>query len=555
MTYIRYLLYFFALLHISFQRSTPQDSHYVAAVVEYEVSNDVEQNRLNYIGHIAEAARQNADIVVFPELTLTNRTTSLTVPMHGLLQQYPVPALHPELYDSLLVSMSAAARDNKIYVVLNTRELMDCTRNDTGEDCPELKEYIFNTNVVFDRNGTVIDRYRKINLFGEYAHTPALQPDLGYFNTDFGVAFGHFICFDLMFQVPAVQVVQKREVTDVIFTTMWFSELPYLTAVEIQEAYAYKMNVNFIASGANNVALGSAGSGIYSGKAGALVSIMPGVATTRLLVSRVPKVPGEVSGESYPGPIYDNPSDHDGLKLITDPSLVSHISRPLVQGFQEFTLVDKDVSCHFKVRLNQAGGDIYPHYRAIVHDGTNTYARREIGIASCSVVACKTNEFKSCGYRYGDKTENNEIQDLEIAMTTYQSQYNTTLDCDNIVYFPLSVRDNKFPLGPVNYTFLDEKQNEVIDSHYGVEIQNEVHLENESSTRLIFKLNKPQKDLVAFAIWGRIFSRDIDHNKHITEEDKKQFMDILNIIYGNDGASGDQREKLSSLANDHKKEL
>lgn len=55
--------------------------------------------------------------------------------------------------------MSAAARDNQIYVVINTRELMDCTRNDTGEYCPELKEYIFNTNVVFDRNGTVIDRY------------------------------------------------------------------------------------------------------------------------------------------------------------------------------------------------------------------------------------------------------------------------------------------------------------------------------------------------------------------------------------------------------------
>lgn len=36
------------------------------------------------------------------------------------------------------------------------------------------------------------------------------------------------------------------------------------------------------------------GSGIYSGKAGALVSTMPGVPTTRLMVARVPKVPGEV---------------------------------------------------------------------------------------------------------------------------------------------------------------------------------------------------------------------------------------------------------------------
>lgn len=36
------------------------------------------------------------------------------------------------------------------------------------------------------------------------------------------------------------------------------------------------------------------GSGIYSGKAGALVSTMPGLPATRLLVARVPKVPGQV---------------------------------------------------------------------------------------------------------------------------------------------------------------------------------------------------------------------------------------------------------------------
>lgn len=76
-------------------------------------------------------------------------------------------------------------------------------------------------------------RFRKINLFGEFSRTPALQPDLGVFNTDFGVTFGHFICFDLMFQVPAVQVVEKLNVTDVIFPTMWFSEMPYLTGENV----------------------------------------------------------------------------------------------------------------------------------------------------------------------------------------------------------------------------------------------------------------------------------------------------------------------------------
>lgn len=55
--------------------------------------------------------------------------------------------------------MSEAARSNQIYVVLNTRERVDCVVNANNETCPEAKQYIFNTNVVFDRTGAVIDRY------------------------------------------------------------------------------------------------------------------------------------------------------------------------------------------------------------------------------------------------------------------------------------------------------------------------------------------------------------------------------------------------------------
>ncbi|XP_004928912.1 vanin-like protein 2 isoform X1 [Bombyx mori] len=531
-----FCLLFVSLTKTSFQKSTPQDSQYVAAAVEYIVSGDVDQNIRNYVRYIEEAAKQNADIIVFPELTLTNRSTSFVAPLHGILKQYPIPALHPNLYDNIMVSISAAARTNQIYVVVNGRELMDCTKNDTGEPCPELKEYIFNTNVVFDRNGAVIDRYRKINLFGESSHTPALTPDLGYFETDFGVKFSHFICFDLMFQVPAVQSVQKLKVTDVLFTTMWFSELPYLTAVQIQEAYAYEMNINFIAAGANNVRIGSAGSGIYSGRAGALVSIMPGVPTTRLLVSRVPKIPGQISGQ-YPGPIYDNPSDHDNLKLITDPSLVSHVSKLLVPGFQEFTLTDKDVSCTFRVRLNYGTGETFPHFRAVVQDGANIYAHREIGVAACSVVACSNNEFKSCGRRYKHEKANVEIEDLAIKMTTYSNTHNTTLQCDNVVYYPVSFGEKKFPLDTKNYTFTKEKSQ---DKDY--KTGNRWHL--------LFQLNKPQKDLMAFGIWGRLYLRDVTHKQHVTNEDIDDFENILDLIYGK---RNEISNEVNAIGNDNDK--
>ncbi|XP_004928913.2 vanin-like protein 1 isoform X1 [Bombyx mori] len=510
MKLIFYGLLIFSLTKATSQKSTPEDSQYVAAVVEFIMSDDVEDNIRNYIHYIEEAAKQHADIIVFPELSLTNKTTAFVVPVYGSLKRYPIPAIHPDLYDNILVSISAAARSNQIYVVVNGRELMDCTKNDTGEPCPELKEYIFNTNVVFDRNGAVIDRYRKINLFREYSHTPALSPDLGYFDTDFGVKFSHFICFDIMFQVPAVQSVQKLNVTDVIFSTMWFSELPYLTAVQIQQAYAYEMNVNFIGAGANNISLGNAGSGIYSGRAGALVSIMPGVPTTRLLVSRVPKIPGKVSGK-YPGPIDDSLTNTDNLVIYTDPTLDTHVSRPLVPGFQEFTLVDKDVSCSFSIRLKNKSGDAYPHFRAVVQDGSNVYVNREIGVAACLVVACTTEDFKSCAQRYKNEESNVEIENLVIEMTTFKNTYNETLQCDNMLYLPISVRVNKLPLDPTNYTFVEESP---ITSNGSEKTKNEATATIIDRTKFLFKLNKPQTDLVAFGIWGRLFLNDFDHSNN-----------------------------------------
>ncbi|KPJ15957.1 Vanin-like protein 2 [Papilio machaon] len=509
-------------------KSTPQDDSYIAAVVEYEVNTNVSTNVHNYINLIKEAAEKNADIIVFPEMTLTRGQRRILIPFHGILKTYPIPALNPDLYDEILVSMSATAREHQIYVVINVQEVMDC--NDAPDEyCPEKKEYLFNTNVVFDRNGAVIDRYRKINLFGEFTRTPALKPELGVFSTDFGVRFGHYICFDLMFQVPAVQVVQKYNITDVIFTTMWFSEMPYLTAVEIQEAYTYAMNVNFLAAGANNVRVGSAGSGIYSGKAGSLISIMPGVPTTRLLVAKVPKVPGEIK-EDYPGPIRDDPKALDSLVLISDPSLPSHTSRPLVSGSQEFTLTTNEVSCKFTVKLQLKDGEQGPRYMALAKDGINTYSRKDLGVANCAVVACKNDSIKSCPYRFDMTQDNVVIEDLVIEMTSRVHHYNTSLQCDDIVYFPISFTNNKFPVRPKNFTFLESSKissNKVLSS-----CENNLSKDfNGHKEHIIYKLNAPQTDLVSFGVWGRVYNRDVDHNKKPTDDDLKNYLEIEDWIY------------------------
>ncbi|XP_045503429.1 vanin-like protein 1 isoform X1 [Colias croceus] len=482
------LLGLFCLLFGSEQISTPSDDSYVAAVVEYRVLANTDTNVDNYVRLIKEAAEQNADIVVFPELTLNLGSRQAEVPIYGKLKEYPVPALHADLYDSVLVSISSAARNNSIYVVINIQEKMDCA-DAPGENCPEKKLYHFNTNVVFDRNGAIIDRYRKINLFGEYSRTPALKPELGIFTTDFGVTFGHFICFDLLFQVPAVQVVQKYNITDVIFPTMWFSELPYLTAVQIQEGYAHAMNVNFLAAGANNVRIGSAGSGIYSGKAGALVSIMPGLPTTRLLVAKVPKVPGEVK-DAYPGPIYDNPADHDYLLLKVDPSLESHKSQLLEAGSQDFVLVDGATMCRFKVNLSESAATLYK-YRAGAFDGVRTYDGVATGgVRICAVYACTDDTRESCGKRFPQFSPNTfpTFEELTIQATFTTPQTVQELAADDVVYFPVSLKPSILPLEADEFTY--------------------------TSTTLLntdvysYSLVNKSAELYNFGIFGRVFDRD-----------------------------------------------
>ncbi|XP_050353056.1 vanin-like protein 1 isoform X2 [Nymphalis io] len=484
------LLFAFLCVSSSDQRSTPEDTSYTAAVVEYMVQSDSAVNLQNYIELIQDAGSQDADIVVFPEMTLTRRE-SVVIPINGSIKEYPIPALQPDMYDEILVSISSAARQNQIYVVINVQEVLNCTDDATVEYCPERKVYLFNTNVVFDRNGTVIDRYRKINLFGEFTRTPALTPDLGIFETDFGVTFGHYICFDLMFQVPAVQVVEKKNITDVVFTTMWFSEMPYLTAVEIQQAYAHSMNVNFLASGANNVAVGSAGSGIYSGEAGALISIMPGVPTTKLLVSKVPKVPGQVEG-TYPGPIYDDPSDHDNLRLITDPSLPSHVTRLLRNESEEFTLIDKDVLCHFQVKLRKREGSTNYRYRAAAFSGVRSFSGVATGGSRlCAVFACTGDTIDTCGKRF-EKFESNTtgvFENLRITATIPAPTVNEELNANEAAYFPISLNTAIMPLETNDYTFEKTTLFNLL-------------------TIITMDLKNFNADLYTFAVWGRQYTTD-----------------------------------------------
>lgn len=84
-----------------------------------------------------------------------------------------------------------------------------------------------------------MNRYRKTNLFMESQFNVTAVPEVVSFDTDFGVKFGTFICFDILFREPSIQLTRVLQVTDIVFTTAWFSEAPFLTGKRNVESFLF----------------------------------------------------------------------------------------------------------------------------------------------------------------------------------------------------------------------------------------------------------------------------------------------------------------------------
>lgn len=199
------------LLLIPIKASTPESKTYWAAVVEFssEAVNQTSAERVEkavtaYV-EIIEATVQS-DIIVFPESTLNSIHQAFIVPD-------PTDNISPcddETGNFWLRRISCSARQAKKYVVINITE----KKVNLVDEEEEILHY--NANIVFDRNGVLISRYRKFNLFGEAGINVTETPDISYFTTDFNVTFGHFICFDLLFKSPAMKLMENAQITDIV---------------------------------------------------------------------------------------------------------------------------------------------------------------------------------------------------------------------------------------------------------------------------------------------------------------------------------------------------
>uniref|UniRef100_U5ETE5 Putative biotinidase and vanin n=1 Tax=Corethrella appendiculata TaxID=1370023 RepID=U5ETE5_9DIPT len=492
MKFIKILLFVFSLqIVVTVQESTPESTHYSAGVVEFKTELksklQTEINLKNYLAIIESVEAKPLDIIVFPEGTLNSIETSSLVPKFGGV------ACGNSIYEEVVRNISCAAKNTRKYVVINLTEKLPCPDEDQPNDsrpCAPNGEYKFNTNVVFDRSGSVVSKYRKYNLFGERGINTTVKPEIKSFDTDFGVKFGHFICFDLMFNVPALDLI-KSGVRNIIFPTMWFSELPFLTAVQIQQNWAYINNVNFLAAGASLPEIGSTGSGIYSGKSGPLSSVMNFKPDTKLYIANVPKIP---STKAATNNTLANNSATDMIKLyLKRDQLDAYTTKQLVNNQTKLneTLCHDELCCNFQIDYEFKTlqfEEIAYNYRIAVYKGLRTFDGYANGtIITCGVIACTNDTLMSCGRRIFD-----EIDKIPSNSRIFNSiKINGNFEYDEKKFIlPNSVDSSILPLRVDEFEYL-----------VGDEF-----IENGQKFRNIdYRLKSRQSELLSFAIWGREF--------------------------------------------------
>ncbi|GFR10189.1 biotinidase [Trichonephila clavata] len=153
--------------------------------------------------------------------------------------------------------------------------------------CPPVGHLQFNTNVVFDRDGTLLVRYRKEHFWYEYAMDLPRHKQNPKFTTDFGT-FLSYVCYNILLE-RIVEVEKEDKVDGIVFSTMWENTMPLGMTVDYFQSWAMGNNLTLIAADIQLPGQRAVGSGIFHGSYGALAYTFNPDGISRLIVARVPR--------------------------------------------------------------------------------------------------------------------------------------------------------------------------------------------------------------------------------------------------------------------------
>ncbi|GIY59328.1 biotinidase, partial [Caerostris extrusa] len=233
-----------------------------------------------------------ADVIVFPEYGIfapasRNELKEYLETIPDPKKTRVNPCDEPEIYSQrrILYTLSCLAKEHSIVLVANMGDIQNCQEH---PQCPEDGVFQFNTNVVFDRDGTLLVRYRKERLFFELGMDLAREQQNSTFKTDFGT-FATYICFDIDYE--RMSEVARWPTVDAI---MFFCHVFEQIAADDHSPVFGKLgllgnNATLMVSNIQMPGYLAMGSGIFHGEKGALSYTFNPDGFSKLVVSRVPK--------------------------------------------------------------------------------------------------------------------------------------------------------------------------------------------------------------------------------------------------------------------------
>ncbi|XP_017016951.1 vanin-like protein 3 [Drosophila kikkawai] len=466
---------------------------YTAGVAEFRpllMGGSSEQlladNLSGYLELIASASGQ-ADILVFPEATLNSVLQLTAVPESTEQSLCEAQPGDDEYIASFLRQLACAAQEAHLYLVINVKERAE----ESKEEHSPRGYLVYNTNVVFDRRGAVVSRYRKWNLYLEPSTNRTELPQLATFSTDFGVTFGHFVCFDMLFYEPAQELVEQLGIRHVIVTKMFNSELPFLTASQFQQGWAWANRVNLLAAGASLPLAGMSGSGIYATRQGALARLMVTdqvEGERKLLLASVPLNPDE---EESAKPLDEEPQSPEkgktmSLKLLQQPDLQEFTTweLPMVASSSVVKrLCQADLCCEFEAQWTPVG-PAPGTYRLGVWVGERRYEEEQYStIRLCGLFACGNSSVDSCGLVADTDVGGWDDDQVEFVYLSIRGEF---VHKPRRLIMPSTVtRSHLYALQPSQFSWSQE------------ESANVTHIEME--------LRQAHRQLLTFAIYGNYY--------------------------------------------------
>ena len=466
-----------SVFHLIFVVVLCEDSTYRAAVVEFSIDERIENNLDGFIDALNQINNQGgAQIVVFPEyaiigaIELTN-DTSTRESVFMYLEQIPDlsksnepvnPCTQQNFTDRpILRNLSCLARQYKTVLVANMGDVQPCE----GEHlCPSDGHYQFNTNVVFESDGTLIAKYHKQNLYGlEPNYFDAGDPTRCItFRTSFGVTFGTFTCYDLLYNEPG-ECLLKMNVKNFVLPTAWGNNFPFYVSIGIQQSWSFKHSVNFLAANQHIITpkpFYSSGSGIYSsGIANYFISnYNPSDSVRQVIISDLPVVPSRSSSFEQNGLVLNannimmRKSKYLTFKPLTN--LSTNVDHVIQVSMSDDKTLHRELQCTLEYSVKSAGSNEL--YALAVYIGVSQNDP-SFGYAVCSLVRCNEANVTTCGNLVDGYTAETVFETLNLSGTfpTTSTVYSTAFQSGlkllhpsgmNIGLNSMVISDNTQPL-------------------------------------------------------------------------------------------------------------